>query len=49
MPPTTDQGAHDHVDRLDKLKDRIRREFPGHVRTHVTGLGVAVLARSLFL
>jgi len=47
--PAADEGARARVDRLDKLKDRIRREFPGHVRTYpatwdevagrVTGLG----------
>jgi hypothetical protein len=30
----TDEGARDRVDRLDKLKDRIHREFPGHVHTY---------------
>ena len=32
--PASDEGAPDRVARLDKLKDRIRREFPGHVHTY---------------
>ena len=32
--PATDDGAADRLARLDKLKDRIRREFPDHVHTY---------------